>query len=79
MLKPSPTTIFCPRAGRQFYKVCGRFRLLFQHQGRHEQSRHGCQVGQALVLFEAANMSFSIADGDGQFTLCELRPPAKIF
>ena len=48
-------------------------------QGWNEDRFESGEIGQALVLFEAADLGFAVADRDGKLELGEAFAAAKIF
>jgi len=45
--------------------------FIFEMQGRDKKSLDGGEIGQALVLFKASNLRFTISDGNREFELSE--------
>ena len=54
--------VFLPGGLCQLYKTAGPFRFAFKMQGRDKKRFEGSQIGQALVLLEAADLTFAVAN-----------------
>ncbi len=48
-------------------------------QGRNKKRFEGSQIGQSLVLFQAADLTFAVANLDGEVQLGEVFATAEIF
>ena len=48
-------------------------------QGRNKKCFEDGEIGQALVLFQAADLCFAVANGDGKLKLGEVFAAAEIF
>ena len=73
--QPAPAV----RLGRQLQQAFHGFGIVPQVEGGNEERRNRGQVGQAFVLFKAANMCLGIADCLRQISLGEVGALAQIF
>ena len=48
-------------------------------QGRNKKRFEGGEIGQALVLFQPADLRFAVANGDGKLQLGEVFAAAEKF
>jgi len=71
--------VFPADGGGELQKAGYDGRLVFDIQRGNEAGGDGGQIGQALVLFEAADVGVAVANGDGQFALGEAGPAAEVF
>ncbi len=70
---------FAARQRREFEQARGERGIVPQVQRRDEQRGDGGEIGQALIVFEARDVRFSIADGDAEFHLRQPRAAAQVF
>lgn len=72
---PAPAVRF----GCQLQQAFHGFGVVPQVEGGDEERRDRGQVGQAFVLFEAADMRLGVTDGLRQVTLGEVGALAQVF
>jgi hypothetical protein len=63
---------------RQLDQARNCLRLIFDVQSGNEKRRQHREIGQALILFETADLRFAIFDRDGKFALSQTRPPPQV-